>query len=163
VVLPCAVPYLCVPFHRGGPDSRPGRSCRVLWWTKCHWGRSSQSTSVSPANHHYTNFSIIIITRGCHNRPICGRSGLHPPPRLIFFNCSFRCSFSESERREGRGRLALILIDWGTSVDLEEAYITVNRLQFLQCHELSKMLIMLIDKDVKYRDFKNVKLKKLSF
>jgi hypothetical protein len=30
--------------------------------------------SVSPANHHSTNFSIIIITRGWHSRPISGRS-----------------------------------------------------------------------------------------
>jgi hypothetical protein len=29
---------------------------------------------VSPANHHSTNFSIIKITRGWHNRPIGGRS-----------------------------------------------------------------------------------------
>jgi hypothetical protein len=27
-----------------------------------------------PANHHSTNFSIIIITRGWRNRPIGGRS-----------------------------------------------------------------------------------------
>jgi hypothetical protein len=33
----------------------------------------SPRTSVSPANHS-TNFSIIIITRGGHNRPISGRS-----------------------------------------------------------------------------------------
>jgi hypothetical protein len=47
-----------------------------LWWTKRHWVRFSLSTSVSPANHHSTSFSIIIITitRGCHNRPIGGRS-----------------------------------------------------------------------------------------
>jgi hypothetical protein len=44
-----------------------------LWWTKRHWGRFSPSTAVSPANHS-TNFSIIIITRGWHNRPISGRS-----------------------------------------------------------------------------------------
>jgi hypothetical protein len=56
-----------------------------LWWTKRHWGRFSPSTSVSPASHHSTNFSIIIITLGGHNRPIGGRSaewtqfGLHPP------------------------------------------------------------------------------------
>jgi hypothetical protein len=37
------------------------------------WGRFSSSISVSPANHS-TNFSIIIITRGCHNRPIDGCS-----------------------------------------------------------------------------------------
>jgi hypothetical protein len=29
---------------------------------------------VFPANHYSTNFSIIIITRGGHNRPIDGRS-----------------------------------------------------------------------------------------
>jgi hypothetical protein len=45
-----------------------------LWWTKRHWGRFSPSTSVSPANHHSTNFSIIIITRGWYNRPLGGRS-----------------------------------------------------------------------------------------
>jgi hypothetical protein len=45
-----------------------------LWWTKRHRGRFSPSTSFSPANHHSTNFSIIIITRGWHNRPISGRS-----------------------------------------------------------------------------------------
>jgi hypothetical protein len=44
-----------------------------LWWTKRHWGRISPSTLVSLANHS-TNFSIIIITRGGHNRPISGRS-----------------------------------------------------------------------------------------
>jgi hypothetical protein len=44
-----------------------------LWWTKRHWGRFSPSTPVSPANHHSTNFSII-ITRGWHNTPIGGRS-----------------------------------------------------------------------------------------
>jgi hypothetical protein len=27
-----------------------------------------------PANHHSTNFSIIIISRGLHSRPIGGRS-----------------------------------------------------------------------------------------
>jgi hypothetical protein len=45
-----------------------------LWWTKPHWGRFSLSTSVSPINRHSTNFSIIIITHGWHNRPIGGRS-----------------------------------------------------------------------------------------
>jgi hypothetical protein len=44
-----------------------------LWWTKRHWGRFSPSILVSPANHS-TDFSIIIITRGWHNRPIGGRS-----------------------------------------------------------------------------------------
>jgi hypothetical protein len=32
-----------------------------LWWTKWHWGRFSPSTSVSPANPHSTDCSIIII------------------------------------------------------------------------------------------------------
>jgi hypothetical protein len=49
-------------------------ACGVLWWTKRHWGRFPPSTSVSPRNHHSINFSIIIITRGWHNRPISGRS-----------------------------------------------------------------------------------------
>jgi hypothetical protein len=55
-----------------------------LWWTKRHWGRFSPSTSVSPANHS-TDFSIIIITRGSHNRPLSGRSvewTLVPPPTM---------------------------------------------------------------------------------
>jgi hypothetical protein len=56
-----------------------------LWWTKRHLGRFSPSTSLSPANHLSTNFSIIIITQGWHSRPIGGCSakwtqfGLHPP------------------------------------------------------------------------------------
>jgi hypothetical protein len=41
---------------------------------KWHWARFSLSSSVSPANHHSTNFSTIIITQGWHNRPIGGRS-----------------------------------------------------------------------------------------
>jgi hypothetical protein len=41
-----------------------------LWWTKRQWGRFSSSTSVSPTNHYSTNFSIIIITRYWHNRPL---------------------------------------------------------------------------------------------
>jgi hypothetical protein len=51
-----------LPSHRGRPGSCPGSMC-VLWWTKWHWGRFSPSTSVSPANHHSTNFSIPIMTR----------------------------------------------------------------------------------------------------
>jgi hypothetical protein len=38
-----------------------------------HVGSFSQSTSVSPTNHHSTKFSIFIITRGMYSRPICGR------------------------------------------------------------------------------------------
>jgi hypothetical protein len=45
-----------------------------LRWTKRHWGRFSPSTSFSHPNQHCTNFSIIIITRGWHNRPIGDRS-----------------------------------------------------------------------------------------
>jgi hypothetical protein len=40
------------------------------------------STSVSPASHS-TNFSIIINTRGCHNRPISGRSAEWTPHLTI--------------------------------------------------------------------------------
>jgi hypothetical protein len=36
--------------------------------------RFSPSTSVSLANHHFTNFFIITITQGWHNRPIGGCS-----------------------------------------------------------------------------------------
>jgi hypothetical protein len=56
------------------PWFTPGQIMWDLWWTKRHWGRFSPSTSVSPANHHSTNFCIIIITRGWHNRLIGGRS-----------------------------------------------------------------------------------------
>jgi hypothetical protein len=45
-----------------------------LWCTKRHWSRFSPSNSVSLANHHSTNLSIIIITLGWHNRFIGGRS-----------------------------------------------------------------------------------------
>jgi hypothetical protein len=44
-----------------------------FWWKKRHWSRFSPSTSVSLANYS-TNFSITIITRGWHNKPIGGRS-----------------------------------------------------------------------------------------
>jgi hypothetical protein len=33
-----------------------------LWWTKWHLGSFSPNISISPANHHSTNFSTIIIT-----------------------------------------------------------------------------------------------------
>jgi hypothetical protein len=59
--------------HRGDPDLASGQSMWGLWWTKRHWGTFSPSTSVSPAIHS-TNYSIIIITRGWHNRPIGGGS-----------------------------------------------------------------------------------------
>jgi hypothetical protein len=55
-----------------------------LWWTKRHWGRFSPSNSVSTANHS-TNFSIIIFTRGQHNRPLVAAvpSGPWIPPPTI--------------------------------------------------------------------------------
>jgi hypothetical protein len=59
--------------------------CGGQRWTKWCCGRFSPSTSVSPANLHSTNFSIIIITRGGYSRPLSGRCaewtqlGLHPP------------------------------------------------------------------------------------
>jgi hypothetical protein len=54
---------------------------------KRHRGRFSPSTSVSPANN-YTNFSIIIITWGWHNRPLVaavpsGTSWTQPPTMPI--------------------------------------------------------------------------------
>jgi hypothetical protein len=33
-----------------------------LWWTKWRWGRFSESTLVSPAKFHSTNFSTVTIT-----------------------------------------------------------------------------------------------------
>jgi hypothetical protein len=60
-------------------------ACDVLWWRKWHWGRFSPSTSVSSANHHSTNFSIVIVIRGWQNKaywwPQCrvDRIGQHPP------------------------------------------------------------------------------------
>jgi hypothetical protein len=33
------------------------------------WGRFSPNISVSSANHHSTEFSILTITRGKYNRP----------------------------------------------------------------------------------------------
>jgi hypothetical protein len=71
----------------GFPPWRPGFAYGQhvgLWWTKRHWGRFSPSNSVSPANHS-TDFSIIIITRGWHIRPLSGRSvewTLIPPPTM---------------------------------------------------------------------------------
>jgi hypothetical protein len=41
---------------------------------KAALGQVFSSTSVIPANHHSTNFSIIILTRGWHNTPIGGSS-----------------------------------------------------------------------------------------
>jgi hypothetical protein len=70
-----------------------------LLWTKRHWGRFSPSTSVSPANHS-TNFYIIIITRGWHNRPLVaavpsGPNGLHPSLNQLKKNMNpFTCRSS---------------------------------------------------------------------
>jgi hypothetical protein len=35
-----------------------------LWWTKLHWSRFSSSTTVSPANFHFTKSSIHIYHPG---------------------------------------------------------------------------------------------------
>jgi hypothetical protein len=60
-------------------------ACGICGCPPLHCGRISQSTSVSPANHS-TNFSIIIITRGRHNRPLVAAvpSELNwtPPPTI---------------------------------------------------------------------------------
>jgi hypothetical protein len=49
-------------------------------------GQFSPSTSFSPANHHSTNFSILIITRDWQNMPIDGRiaewTQLHSNPTI---------------------------------------------------------------------------------
>jgi hypothetical protein len=59
-------------------------------------GQLSPSTSVSPANHS-TNFSIIIITRGWHNRHISGRSAewtqLDSTPHYTNFNLKSQDKF----------------------------------------------------------------------
>jgi hypothetical protein len=44
-----------------------------LWWTKRHWGRFSQSISVSLASHSI-DFSIIKIIWGWHNKPTSDHS-----------------------------------------------------------------------------------------
>jgi hypothetical protein len=61
----------------GFPPRRPGFAAGSgqvgFVVNKLAWGRSSPSTSVSPANLHSTKFSIMIITRGRYNRPFSGR------------------------------------------------------------------------------------------
>jgi hypothetical protein len=72
----------------GFPLRRPGfasgQSMWGLWCTKWHWGRFSPSTSVSLANHHSTNFSIIIITRvgtvGLLVATVVSGPNWNPPP-----------------------------------------------------------------------------------
>jgi hypothetical protein len=61
-----------VGFPPWWPRFAPGQVAWDLWWTEWHWGRFSPGTSVYPANHHSTKFSII-ITRGTYNRPIGGQ------------------------------------------------------------------------------------------
>jgi hypothetical protein len=57
-----AIPHLLYfNSHRGGPGSIRGPVMWDLWWTKWHWGRFSPSTSVSTANSHSTDYSILII------------------------------------------------------------------------------------------------------
>jgi hypothetical protein len=55
-----------------------------LWWTKWLWNRFSPSTSVSPANLHSTNFSIIIITYhpGLVQQASSGRSTQSPTAQM---------------------------------------------------------------------------------
>jgi hypothetical protein len=45
-----------------------------LWRPKRYWSMFSPSTSVSPTNHHSTNFSIIIITQDWPNKSVGDRS-----------------------------------------------------------------------------------------
>jgi hypothetical protein len=55
------LPTAAARVHRAGPGSVPGQVMRDLWWTKRHKGRFSPSTSVSPANPHSTDCSMLII------------------------------------------------------------------------------------------------------
>jgi hypothetical protein len=74
----------------------------VLSWTKRHWGRFYPSTSVPPANHS-TNFSMIIITRGWHNKPIGGRSDewtWDSTPRYTNLNLNVSTKFSKRMDRK---------------------------------------------------------------
>jgi hypothetical protein len=59
--------------YSGGPGSRPSRHVGFVVdkWTL---GQIFSEYFDFPANHHFTNFSVIIITRGWHNRAVGGRS-----------------------------------------------------------------------------------------
>jgi hypothetical protein len=59
--------------RRGGQGSRPGRHVGFLV-DKAARGLIFSEYFGFLANQNSTNFSIIIITRGWHNRPIGGRS-----------------------------------------------------------------------------------------
>jgi hypothetical protein len=59
-----------------------GQSMWGLWCTKRHWDRFSPSTSVSPANHHSTNFSNIIINRGWLVAVVPSGPNWTPPPTI---------------------------------------------------------------------------------
>jgi hypothetical protein len=62
------------------PEGKPALIKWDLWWTNWYWGRFSPSTSVSPANLHSTEFSIIIIS----GRRVEGTQfGLPPPPPTL--------------------------------------------------------------------------------
>jgi hypothetical protein len=83
--------------HTAATRIRVRAACGACSWTKRHWGRFSLSTSVSLANHHPTNFSIIIITRGWHNRTISSRSAewtqLDSTPTIPIYKISSCYSF----------------------------------------------------------------------
>jgi hypothetical protein len=84
-VIPQAVPKL-KRLIAGFPPRRPGFASKGDHVAFVMGGRFSPSTSDSPANHHPTNFSIIILTRSWHNRLIGGLvpSGPNwtPPPTI---------------------------------------------------------------------------------
>jgi hypothetical protein len=63
---------------------KPGLVMWDLWWTKWRWGSFYQSTSVSPANLHSTNFSIITITYhpGLVQQASSGRSTKRPTAQI---------------------------------------------------------------------------------
>jgi hypothetical protein len=55
-----------------------------FWWTKWHWGRFSQSTSISPANLHSADFSTITIAHhpGLVQYTSSGRSTQSPTAQI---------------------------------------------------------------------------------
>jgi hypothetical protein len=53
--------WMSLRFEVGGPRSSPGQVKWDLLCTQWHWGRFSPSTSVSPANSHFTDCPTFII------------------------------------------------------------------------------------------------------
>jgi hypothetical protein len=76
---------LSLASHRGGPGSNPGLVMWDLLCTKCRCGRFSPSSSVSPANlqfHQFSPQSPSPIIRGWYNRPVVAAVPKFPPHKL---------------------------------------------------------------------------------